>query len=135
MKDLEVWGSEGNAYPAMGVMVAALPERARASVWDVINFVYPNGDDFFEIAGESTEPFYQLLNTGERIAGERFFEIAEKTPQIIWATFRAFDSTGAVTSWLELDGIDSTFWRIRTTDLATRQAVIRTFKDVRQTKW
>lgn len=128
MKDIEVWDTND-----LRDITAVLTERAKRSVWDVVEYVDPTGEAYFDIAGPQTELFNALVNTGRRISGADFLREALTTPQVIWGTFRAFDNAEADLPWLLLDGVDSTFWRIRTRDIPTRQAMLKAFRQTKQT--
>lgn len=130
MKDIEVWDRVD-----MKSIVAVLPPRAAASVWDIVDMIDRDGQAYFDMDGASTELFARLANSGRRIGGDAFLRAAQMTPQVVWGTFRAFEDEGAETPWLCLDAVDSTFWRVRTADLPTRQAMLKAFRQVKQTHW
>jgi hypothetical protein len=131
MKDIEVWDTNGHLFSEMKAIFSILPERARQSFWEVAAFEDADGSTQFMMASNGDDALSILLASGEQISGQAMFEIASTSPQVIWATFRGFDGENEVAPWIEVHAIDSSYWRVRTEDEATRGAVNAAFKNVR----
>lgn len=132
MKAIEVWDlTDNGVFMTLEQMLAPLPPRGRRSVWTVGDYVYPDGSEYFEVASMGDDHISRLANTGARIVGEELASLAKINPQMIWATFRAYEPAEAAKPWFVLHAIDSTFWRCETADIAARQSLIKRFKDVR----
>jgi hypothetical protein len=133
MKDLELWdlhGPNGQTFLSLLEVLTSLPARARSANWEVADFVNPDGVDWFEVGYGGDERVRALANTGQRVSGSELLLLAEGSSQIIWGTFRGYDADDP-TPWIRLHAIDSTFWRCETRDIATRQALMKAFSDVR----
>jgi hypothetical protein len=131
MKAIELWDLDPRAFLTLKRVLAALPQRALASRWEVVDFVYPNGEAYFEVASAGDDHLSLLANTGRSISGDELVAIASSSPQVIWGTFRGFDRSEGGESWIVLHAVDSTFWRCETSDITTRQSLMKAFKDVR----
>jgi hypothetical protein len=133
VKAVELWdgSSYGVGFLTLEEILAPLLPRVLATTWEVADYVYPNGEEYFWVGGDGDDRIERLANTGTRISGEKLAELAQTTSQIIWGTFRGYDSYDAAVSWIAIHAIDSTFWRVETGDVATRQLMMKSFRDVR----
>jgi hypothetical protein len=130
MKAVELWDGD-RFFLTLADVLGALPSRAQTSLWEVSDYVYPDGKEYFDTGADGDQGIERLANSGKRVAGDDLMIAARSTSQIIWGTFRGFDTPEASVAWIALHAIDSTFWRIETRDITTRQALMKTFKDVR----
>ncbi|MDC9823933.1 hypothetical protein PRN20_09315 [Devosia sp. ZB163] len=131
MKAIELWDCDRQGFLALKQVLAALPERAVTSRWEMVDFVYPNGEAHFDVASAGDDHLSRLANTGKSISSKELVAIATSSPQVIWGTFRGFDRSDSKEPWILLHAVDSTFWRCETRDIATRQKLMKTFRDVR----
>jgi hypothetical protein len=130
MKAIELWDATDGVFLTLGQVLAQLPERATLATWDLVNYIDPTGEEFFETGGNGTDDFDRIANTGTRITGDELIAMAQRSSQVIWATFHGRDS-GEAAPWISMHAIDSSFWRIETSDTATRQKLMKSFRDVR----
>ena len=135
MNAIELWDRpRAHIFLTLAEVLAPLPSRASRSQWSVSDFVYEGRrgrQEIFEVASDEDDELTRLYNRHERVIGSRLVAISKSSPQVIWATFFGYDPPDAAEPWISLHAIDSTFWRYETSDVATRQALIKSFKDVR----
>jgi hypothetical protein len=131
MKAIELWDLNDHVFLTLADVLAPLPERAFRSTWDVSDFVDPDGEGYFEVGYNGDDIISTLANTGRRTIGSELVLLAKSSSQVIWATFRGYDPGDATEPWIWLHAIDSTFWRCETRDAAIRQALMKSFRDVR----
>lgn len=131
MKSIELRDVKDHVFLSLHEVFSALPPRAFASFWSAAEFVDGDGEDYFEVASIDEDAVTRLADGGGRVRGTELALIAESVPQVIWATFRGYDTIDAQESWITLHAIDSHFWRCETRDIPTRQALMKSFKDVR----
>lgn len=111
-------------------ILPALTDRSRASEWEVGDFVEADGKLFFETTSLGHDPVQEAAKRHARFSFADLEAMGKSVEQVIWASFKAFDP-GASEPWLVLSAVDSFFWRVDTSDLPTRQAILARFKDVR----
>jgi hypothetical protein len=131
MKAVELWDLKGHQFLTLAEVLAPLPDRAKDATWDVSDFIYPDGMGWFDVGHDGDEGIHKLANTGRKVTGRELISLAALSSQVIWGTFRGYDAGGNPEPWIRLHAIDSTFWRCETRDIATRQALMKTFRDVR----
>ncbi|MEO8881992.1 MAG: hypothetical protein ABI377_01010 [Devosia sp.] len=132
MKAIEIWDLRGQVFMTLGDILAPLPQRVLRSAWTVSDYVTPkNGEEYFEVHSTGDDRISRVANTEERLSGDALASIAKAAPGVVWATFRAYDPSDAPIPWIVLHAIDSTFWRCETRDIPSRQALMKSFKDVR----
>jgi methylmalonyl-CoA/ethylmalonyl-CoA epimerase len=102
VKAIELWDIKDHVFLTLSEVLSPLPKRASMSMWDVSDFVYPDGEEYFDIASNGEDPITPLANTGTRIAGYELASMRHSTPQIIWATFRGYDPGNAAEPWIRL---------------------------------
>lgn len=130
MKAIEVWDLRGPFFLTLEEVFSALSMRARGSLWEVSDFLYPGGEEPFFVGGDGDNRIGLLANTEQRIGGAELARLAKTTSQVIWGTFRGYEDDGSE-PWIAVHAIDSTYWRIETGEIATRQKVMKSFRDVR----
>jgi hypothetical protein len=131
MKAVEVWDLRGHLFLTLLEVLAPMPIRARSAAWEVSDFINPDGTAWFEVGYQGDERISALANTRQRVSGSELLSLAASSAQIIWGTFKAYDTDADPVPWIRLHAIDSTFWRCETHDIATRQALMKAFLDVR----
>ncbi|WP_316359638.1 hypothetical protein [Devosia sp.] len=131
MKAIELWDIKDQVFLRLSDVLAPLPSRARAAAWEIADFVDPEGVAWFDVGHNGDNGISMLANTGRRVTGNELILLAASSSQIIWGTFRGYDPNDSAEPWIRLHAIDSTFWRCETSDIAARQALLKTFHDVR----
>ena len=130
MKALDVYDLRGHVFLSFAEIFTALPSRALLSAWQVAEFIEGEESLLWVGQNDGEDGITPLLNAG-RVSGKEMARIAAEAPQVIWGSFLGFDPRDAAEPWITLHAIDSSFWRCETRDIATRQALMKSFKDVR----
>lgn len=131
MKAIELWDLNGHVFLKLAEVLAPLPSRALNAMWEVSDFVDPEGVGYFDVGYDGDDSISMLANTGRRTIGSELAALALSSSQIVWGTFRGFDPGNSPEPWICVHAIDSTFWRCETRDIASRQALMKAFRDVR----
>ena len=131
MKAIEIWDVSDHRFRTLTEILSPLPSRIVTSAWEVSDFFHPDGAEAVLLGRGGHDQRDRLANTGTRVAGAELVEMARRSSQVIWGTFLGYDPVESDEPWIALHAIDSTFWRVETRDIATRQALMRTFTDVR----
>jgi hypothetical protein len=131
MKHLDIWDRRGpNVFLSLSDIVPLLNARSRASIWEVDDFIEPDGERYFETVADGHDLVREAAATHARFTFTDLEQMGGCIRQIIWGRFKAFND-GSDQPWLILSAVDSTFWRVETADLPTRQLMLKHFKDVR----
>lgn len=129
MKAVEIWDKRHGLFMQLDDILSSLPDRVMRSTWTLSDYLTPElGEEYLEVQNDRLE---HIANTGMRVSGDDLMSVAKAGPGVIWATFRGYEPINAESHWIALHAIDSTFWRCETADIGSRQALMRTFKDVR----
>lgn len=131
MRAFELRDIRNKAFLTLAEVLAPLPERARASAWEVADFVDTDGKPVFWIGANGDEAIADLANTGRRVSGLELVQRAATTAQIIFGTFRGYEPADAEDPWILLHACDSSFWRCETDDATTQTLLVGAFNDVR----
>lgn len=130
MKTIELWDTNNHIFLTLREVLAPIVDDCLTSTWDVSSYVDADGERYFWLGGDGDDALNSLADTGKRISGQEFVELAERTSQVIWGVFRGYDPDLDL-PWIVIQAIDSTYWRCESRDIQTRQALMRTFKGVR----
>jgi hypothetical protein len=135
MEPLNIWDNDGHAYTPLARVLNVLPLRSRTTEWQLAEYVEQDGSpEFWVIEPEDQDTINQAFETTRRLLHGELIDAANEVIQVIWASFRGYDSQSGNDPWIVLSGVDSTFWEVLTDDLETRRLVSVNFKDVRKGK-
>jgi hypothetical protein len=116
--------------PGAGLMfdlkeiLAALQPFALTACWTVSAGAARHGE--IDATGDGATALETLARSGERVSGERLFEIVASVRQVIDGQFEAFGAKTASEPQVVVTAEDSTFWRIASQDLELlAQALLR----------
>lgn len=132
---LNIWDNDGHAYPTLARVLDVLPVRARTTEWQLAEYVEQDGSpEFWVIEPEGHDTINQAFETKRRMSHSELVDAAGDVIQVIWGSFRGYDSQSSNDPWIVVSGVDSSFWEVLTDDLETRRLVGTNFNDVRKGK-
>ena len=124
---------QGSTQSAVSKQVAALERDLGAKLLARTTrslALTDDGERYFETVADGHDLVREAAATHARFTFTDLEQMGRCIRQIIWGRFKAFND-GSDQPWLILSAVDSTFWRVETADLPTRQLMLKHFKDVR----
>ena len=103
-------------------VLSALGQRALKSEWRCSVEEFLSSEDDYA----SLESAY---NSGRRIAGNELYGMAERTHQVIYGVFEAFEPGGEA-PWVRVEAVDSSFCEVFSLDRKVLAAVSTAFNTV-----
>lgn len=76
-----------------------------------------------------------LARSGRRVSGYELRQIAEGIRQTIWGQFNGYENETAVTPWIIVIAVDSTWFEVHSTDPAVLNSLKATFKQTAPPTW
>lgn len=130
MKTIRIYDSnQGSLEVDLKEILSFLDIEGRLSQWTVCE-VEASDEEFFS-TGEGSKALSELVETGERISGDKLLSIARKTTQVIWGEFKAYKDKESPTPWLIAKAIDSTFWEVQSLDQFLLDKIANKCKNVK----
>lgn len=130
-RPLNLFDLRSGIFLTLPEILAVLPPRVAKTNWSFGAFVDVDGWEYLEVVVEGHDRLDDGLEPMERVPHSRLLEVIKPVRQVIWGVFTGYEGASD-TSWIVLNAIDSSFWRVETDDLETRRLLRMTFSDVRE---
>ena len=111
-------------------ILAALGPKAINAAWSV-GRVEGGQPDGLDVTGGAADELEKLAQSGIRIGGEHFVELARNVRQVIWGRFEGYDTASSASPWIVVIAFDSAWFEVQSTDDAILSRLMVAFKDVR----
>lgn len=85
----------------------------------------------FEATGEAGPRLEELAEASARVGGRELLALADDTQQVIWGDFIGVLPDAPHRDWLTIRAVDSSFFEVTTSDLASVAKLKSRFRDVR----
>jgi len=110
-------------------VLAALGHRVLRAYWSVSG-LDSHGEDL-AATGAGAAALEDLARSGARVSGSRLVGVARQVHQVIWGEFRGYDDERSGDAWITIVAFDSSWFEIRSDDVAVFMRIQKAFKDVR----